>query len=164
MLRSTTYFGISMVSRRNRRLLVAGTYVVLTLMTLSFVTIPWTHVYLPVTLAWVLVISVHLSGRLFDSVVPPWASPEPNLILLRLGRKRRPADPDERDIAVRRAAFAVAYELVAVYAFLVCLYSVFAFVKHVPLLLLLPIGVFTPTLPKAVVLWTEADLPEEART
>jgi fatty acid desaturase len=164
MLRSTTYFGISMVSRKNRRLLVIGTYVVLILGILSFVAIPWTHVYVPVALAWVLIISVHLSARLFHSVVSPAASSAPKLILLGLGRKRRSGDPDERDIGVRRAAEAVAYELVAVYAFLVCLYAVFSFVKLVPLLLLLPIGVFAPTLPQAVLLWTEADVPEEART
>ncbi len=36
--------------------------------------------------------------------------------------------------------------------------------NRVPLLVLLPIGVFGPTLPQAVILWTEADVPEEART
>jgi hypothetical protein len=164
MLQTTTYFGISMVSRESRRLLVTGTYIVVILVTLLFVALPWTHFYVPVALACVLLVAVHLSGRLFDRVVPPTASPTPKLILLALGRKRRPGDADERDIAVRTAASAVAYELVAVYAFLVCLYSVFSFVKLVPLLLFLPIGVLAPTLPQAVILWTEGDLPEEART
>lgn len=163
MLRSTTYFGVSMVSRKNRRLLVAGTYIVLILVTLSFVAIPWSHDYVETALGYVLCISVYLSSRLFDSVAP-FAAREPKLILLGLGRKRCEGDPDERDITVIYGATTLAYYLVALYASLGCLYYVFAPVKVVPLLLLLPIGVFAPTLPQAVILWFENDVPEEART
>lgn len=143
-------------------MLVAGTYIVLMSVTLSFGAIPWTHTYVPVVLGCALLISVHLSDRLFGSIVMPTASPTPKLTLLELGRKWRRGDPDERDIAVRRWAEAVAFELIAVYAILVCFYSAVLLVKLVPLLLLLPIGVFAPTLPRAVILWTEDDVPDEA--
>lgn len=154
-----------MVSRKNRRWLVAGTYFVLILICLSVVAIPWTHAYVPIALAFVVFYSIGWSSRLFHSVVVGPTDPPPHLrSVLGLVRKRRPEDPDERDIAVRNAAHYHAYYVIAIYALFACLYLVFSGMNRVPLLVLLPIGVFGPTLPQAVILWTEADVPEEART
>ncbi|SRR6266498_819677 len=163
MLRSTTYFGISMVSRKNRRLLVAATYIGLALMTAGIAVIPWTRFYVPAVLFCVLVTFVGWSSTVFHSVVAPTVIPRSKLTPLGLMRKRRLGDPDERDVAVMKAAHFEAYQWVVLYAIFACLYFLLRGVKVVPLVVFLPLVVFAPTLPLALILWNEDDVPEEAR-
>jgi len=152
-----------MVSRKSRRWLVAGTYFILALVCVS-IALPWTHAYVPIVLTFVLLYSVGWSSRLFHSVVVGPTEPPPHLrTVLGLIRKRRPDDPDERDIAVRNAAHYKAYYIIAAYSLFACLYLVVLGMNRIPLLVFLPVGMFGPTLPQAVILWTEDDLPEEAR-
>jgi hypothetical protein len=82
---------------------------------------------------------------------------------------RSEAAPDERELAVRNAAYVTAYRAVAVYsvfASVALLFSSGLSASTARLLLLwlfiLLVGMIF-TLPPAVVLWREPDVPEEAR-
>jgi hypothetical protein len=72
-------------------------------------------------------------------------------------------------VAVRNAAYFAAYRGLAVYSIIVwaALPSIFEFSASTALLLLqllvMPLLAMALTLPQAVVLWTEPDVPEEAR-
>jgi hypothetical protein len=84
-------------------------------------------------------------------------------------RRRREDEPDERDIAVRNSAYFEAYRALAVYSIAVWVASpLFLALKASTAarglqLLIMPLLAMALTLPQAVVLWTEPDVPEEAR-
>jgi hypothetical protein len=171
MLQTSTLLGISMVSRKNRRLFVTAIYMVVLLMLFGIVMIPWGHSrYFQPVLCSVFLLPINLSFYLFGSVVKQTVFPELRVepTILVLTRKRHePGEPDERDLAVRNAAYFTAYRILAAYSLLICLMLWPAFNSgdnRIPLLLILPLLVFAPTLPQAVILWTEHDVPEEART
>lgn len=70
-------------------------------------------------------------------------------------------DLDERDLMVRNRAYFYAFRFIAIYSAL--LWIAYSFVTRISLqaaaLLLLPLIVMAITLPQAVVLWTEPDVP-----
>lgn len=171
MLHTGTLLGISTVSRKNRRLLVAATYLVVLLMLSGIVMVPWGHNrYFQLILCSVLLITLNLSFYLFGSIVKQTVFPELRVETITLGlmRKRHGSgEPDERDLEVRNAAYFTAYRILATYLLFICLVLGPAFNSsdnRVLLLLILPMLVLAPTLPQAVILWTEHDVPEEART
>jgi len=76
--------------------------------------------------------------------------------------------PDERQVAVRNAAYYRAYRVVVVYLLLimpvanVCVAGEAAWYKVLSELIVVSFIVLIFTLPQAIILWTEPDMPEEA--
>jgi hypothetical protein len=104
-----------------------------------------------------------------DTVLPEVHGGE--LISLGLAPRRRRGEdePDEREVAVRNAAYFEAYRVLAMYSIAAWVAWPFIFLLRastavqVLLLLTMPLLAMALTLPQAVVLWTEPDVPEEAR-
>jgi hypothetical protein len=88
-------------------------------------------------------------------------------------RRRNKDEPDEREVAVRNAACFEAYRALAVYSFAIGLAIWAAWPLFISLnastvvrvlqLLFMPLLAMALTLPQAVVLWMEPDVPEEAK-
>ena len=173
MLRTPAFLGFSMVSRNNRRLLVATTYVILLVsMVVLIVILPsgrrpeavWTCILLAYN-----VVSRLVFGRLVkDTVLPELRGGELTSLGLASGRVRQ-YEPDEREVAVRNTAHYKAYRLLAVYSIALWVVAPLYWsvtpstAVHVIQLLTMPLMVMALTLPQAVVLWTEPDVPAEAR-
>jgi hypothetical protein len=167
MLQEGTLLGVPMEPRRNRRILVTATYsIVLTLLTATVI-VAWSfRGYLSFVLSLVYSAILSLTFQFFGKVVKQMVFPELTLgefVFLSLGRKSRGAvELDERDLAVRNAAFFTAYRILAIYSFFVfmTLFPAFNTGNRLAfLLLMLPFLLFVPTLPQAVILWTEPDVP-----
>lgn len=73
---------------------------------------------------------------------------------------------DEREVAVRNAAYFVAFRAMSIYAVILTPLAwatrpgIAVLTLH---LLAIPLMTMAITLPQAVVLWTEPDVPEEAK-
>jgi hypothetical protein len=174
MLKTPAFLGFSMVSRRNRRLMVAATYATLmALMAAVILLLPsgrqMDAIYMCIFLAYN-VVSRTVFGKLVkNTVIPEGRGGE--LISLGLAPRRRRGEdePDERDVAVRNAAYFEAYRALAVYSIAIWVASPLFFALNASTavrglqLLALPLLAMALTLPQAVVLWTEPDVPEEAR-
>ena len=174
MLRTPTVLGISMAPRKNRRLLVATTYAtVLALMAAVIIILPSGRQIDAMWMFFVLgynVVSRAIFGRLVkDTVLPELRGGEMTSLGLAPRRHRRADESDEREVAVRNAAYFKAYRALAVYSFAVWFVSPLFFslsgstAVRVIQLFALPLLLMALTLPQAVVLWTEPDVPEEAR-
>lgn len=168
MLQAGTLLGVSLVPRKNRRLLVTGTYLIILLASATIVLTTSAQTrYFQLILNLVFLVPVNVSLYFFGRVVEQSVFPDLRRtpVTLQLsGRPREVGEPDERDLSIRNAAYFTAYRLVATYSLFVCLMVWPAFDSGstlFPLLLLLPIFVFAPTLPQAVILWSEPDLPED---
>ncbi len=169
MVEQATLFGISMEPRRNRRVLVTATYGVVSLALTGIVIVAWAFSgHLALVLSLVYAIILNSTFVLFGRIVNQTVFPEIRVggfVFLSLARKRHQAgEPDERDLAVRNAAFFTAYRILAIYSFLVflILFPVFnSGNKLAFLLLVLPFLLFAPTLPQAILLWNEPDPAED---
>lgn len=169
MLRQGTLIGISMEPRRNRRLLVIATYTCVLMLLTVIVTVAWAYSgHLSFVLSLVYAAILSLTFQFFGRIVRQTVFPELRIaefVFLGLTPKRRETgEPDERDVAVRNAAFFTAYRILAIYSFLVFLVLLPAFNSRnrlAFLLVVLPFLLFAPTLPQAVILWNEPDLVEE---
>jgi hypothetical protein len=169
VLQNATLLGVSMEPRKNRRLLVTATYSVVLMVLTAIVIVAWAYSgYLAFVLSLVYGAILTLTFQFFGRIVKQTLFSELRMgefIFLGLGRKRRgTAEPDERDLAVRNAASFTAYRILAIYSFFVFLMLFPAFDsgnRLAFLLLVLPYMLFAPTLPQAVILWTEPDVPEE---
>lgn len=168
MLRNPTFLGFSMAERNHRRLLVLGTYSVLAALMAAIVAatadvalVAWALV----VVAWN-VVSGAILGRLVTNTSMPQNIRFGALIDLRLAaRPRDPEEMDERDIAVRNAACFKAYRAIGMYVLLLAL--LVPGIKHMATVrtfeaLLAPLLAMAVTLPQAIILWTEPDLPIEA--
>jgi hypothetical protein len=104
-----------------------------------------------------------------DTVLPEMHGGELTSLGLESRRRRSEDEPDERDIAVRNAAYFQSYRALAVYSIAIWVASPLFFALKAPTavrglqLLIMPLLAMALTLPQAVVLWTEPDVPEEAR-
>jgi hypothetical protein len=173
MLRTPAFLGFSMVRRTNRRLLVATTYaILLALMATVIIILPSGRrddaIWMCLFLAY-FGVSRAILGRLVEDTVLP-VSRGAGLISLRLAPRHRGEDePDERDVAVRNAAYFEAYRALAVYSIALWVASPLFFSMsgstsfRLLLLLTMPLPAMALTLPQAVLLWNEPDVPEEAR-
>jgi hypothetical protein len=176
MLRTPTFLGFSMVRRSNRRLLVGTSYATLMVLMATLI------LFLPsgrqinanaMSMCFVLayvVVGRAIFGRLVkDTVLPEVRGGEMTSLGLSPRRRRGEDEPDEREVAVRNAAYFVAYRALAVYSFALWFASPFFFsltastAVRVLQLVTMPLLAMALTLPQAVVLWTEPDVPEEAR-
>jgi hypothetical protein len=173
-MRSSKLFGvISMVQRSRRRYLVIGVYVFLAaLMSLVIFRKGGTLFRSgdslgPVNLIFVILftgIARGIFGSLVRQATFPEPEPDQNLSL----RQPYPSsDSDEREVAVRNWAYYAAFRFVAIY--LVLLWIAFAVLIDAKTpwlsvntcgLLLFPVVTAAITLPQALILWTEPDLPE----
>jgi hypothetical protein len=179
MLRTPAFLGFSMVSRNNRRRLVAITYAILLVLMATLIIVSRLggrpHGY-PLAVAWWGLLLVHglVSRTIFGRLAKETALPEPQggeLTSLSLTPQRRPrADHlDERELAVRNAAYYEAYRALAFYSVLAWVAlaaiteSTASGVILVVQIIFMPVLAMAVTLPQAVVLWTEPDVPEEAR-
>lgn len=175
MLKTPVLFGFSMVRRKNRRLLVAATYAVL-LVAMATLSVARSRYVRLDPVIWILLAGLLVTRGVFGSMVKHmmltkrWGE----TISLGLGATpQRDEDKlDEREQAVRNAAYFEAYRVLALYCFFFSLFLVSrAFEPFsssslgrvaLPLLAMLLFGIAW-TLPQAVLLWTEPDVPEEAR-
>jgi hypothetical protein len=104
MIRTPVFLGISMVARKNRRLLVAVTYGILLALMLALVVLPWDLLTVG---AWIVmtltVVSIGVFGRL---VRRPILVPRPGeAVGLNLAARHRDPDKlDVREVAVNNAA------------------------------------------------------------
>jgi hypothetical protein len=179
MLRSPAFLGFSMVRRNSRRRLVAVTYaILLALMAVMMVvslSAPRMIGGRPAGLIWCLiltynVVSWSIFGKLAkDTVLPQMRGGKITSLGLTPRPRRNEYDLDERELAVRNAAYFTAYRAVAVYSILAWMVLIYSFELSASTALLLarwlvmPLLAVVLTLPPAVVLWTEPDLPEEAK-
>ncbi|HEV2348390.1 MAG TPA: hypothetical protein VG028_00935 [Terriglobia bacterium] len=174
MLSTPTVLGISMAPRNNRRLLVAATYsTLLALMAAAIIILPSGRQIDAIWMCFVVgyhVVSRAIFGRLVKDTVFPQLR-EGGMTSLGLAPRSHRSDdePDEREVAVRNAAYFKAYRALAMYSIAICAASPLLFslrgsiAVRVLLVLTMPLWVMAWTLPQAVVLWTEPDVPEEAR-
>jgi hypothetical protein len=174
MLRTPAFLGFSMVRRNNRRLLVATTYATLVaLMATIIVIFPsgrhnanviWVCFFLAYN-----VVSRTVFGKLVkDTVIPEARGGELISLGLAPRRHRNQDEPDEREVAIRNAAYFKAYRALAVYSIAIWVASPLFFVLKAATavrglqLLIMPLLAMALTLPQAIVLWNEPDMPEEA--
>jgi hypothetical protein len=179
MLRSPAFLGFSMVRRKSRRRLVVVTYAILlafmaVMMAVStsaprmiggrFAGFMWCLLLAYNVVTW------SIFGRLAkDTVLPQIRGDEITSLGLTPRPRRSEYDLDERELAVRNAAYFTAYRAVAVYsilAWMVLMYSFELSTSTAFILvqwLVIPLLAMVLTLPPAVVLWREPDVPEEAR-
>jgi len=170
MLQTTEMFGISMVEQKNRRRLVATIYVVLLAsiltpvliypyLTTRFVSLVLQFFLLPLFIAWK--IFTDMVGRMEMVLQGRPAKP----ITLGLFARRDQEDPDERDVLVRNAAYFKAYRVLALYLMLLIpatqALMEFGYMR-VLVVLIFALFVILTTLPQAILLWTEPDVPVEA--
>jgi len=169
MLRTPVFLGLSMAERSHRQVLVVAMYLVLAVLMIA-ITAASTSVVV-FALAWIIltynVASVSVLGRLVTDMSGLYGIRVGELLSLGLSRKPRdPDEPDERDIAVRNAACFKAYRVIRTYALLL--------VGVIPGLgmtvttrlfevLLAPLLAMAVTLPQAIILRTEPDVPVEAQ-
>ena len=178
MLKSPAFLGFSMVRRDSRRRLVVVTYAILLALMAVMMVVPLSAPRMiggrSAGLIWCLiltynVVSWSIFGRLAkDMVLPQIRGGE--ITSLGLAPRRRSGDGlDERELAVRNAAYFTAYRVVAVYSIIAWMALICSFDLSASIALSLRLWLFIPlltmvlTLPPAVVLWTEPDVPEEAK-
>jgi len=178
MSNTPTILGISMAPQKNRRMLVAVTYTILVAFAAVFVIMPsWVRELGPLSrqffvLAGMLLI---LAPRWFWypklTKLTPFGQ-QRSVEMTRLGLTpgpRDPCDPDERQVAIRNAAYYQASRFVIYYS--IGLFWTFMFSDHlnratadrVMTFLLLLLFLVASSLPQAIILWTEPDAPEEAK-
>jgi len=174
MLRTPAILGFSMAPRKNRRLLVATTYVTLmVLMATIILLLPsgrqMDAIYMCIILAYNMVSRVIFGSLVKATVLPEMHGGELTSLGLEPRRRRSEDEPDERDIAIRNSAYFEAYRALAVYSIAIWVASPLFFTLNASTavrglqLLIMPLLAMALTLPQAVVLWTEPDVPEEAR-
>lgn len=169
MLNTPKILGISMAPRKNRRLFVMVTYAILVACLAAIPVVPFWHNRIQA--AWgLLFFLIYIMGNhlLFGSIVEPFMAyslrNEEELISLRSAPRGH--DPDERDLAVRNAAHYQAFRVAAIYGLVVWVAIMGSTTLNgsaVALsILIIPLLAMLWTLPQAIILWTEPDVPEEA--
>ncbi len=162
--------GVSMASRKNRRMFVMLTYAILVACFVAIPVVPFRGSRIQA--AWgLLFFLIYLIGNhfLFGSIIEPFIAyslrNEEELISLRSGPRHH--KPDERELAVRNAAHYQAFRVAAIYGlvvWVVIMASPTSSGSPVALsILIMPLLAMLWTLPQAIILWTEPDAPEEDR-
>ena len=167
MSRIPTIFGISMVSRERRRWLVVLCYAAFSLLILLG--------FAPSSdsARFILVLFAVLAGTciqfvIFNKLAKDSVLPGQEAILGQsLNTLFHKSGPDERQVAVRNAAYYRAYRVVAVYLVIMPVGSWrvtgnAGLNENLLELVWLSFIVLVFTLPQAIILWTEPDIPEEA--
>jgi len=156
-----------MASKKNRRSLVLifyGVLLVLILLAFSSTSKSGRFIFFTFTAyAGTLIPFVIFYKLAGDTVLPLQDDPRPiSLGLLRNAFSDR-TKPDERQVAVRNAAYYKAYRLIVYYLLLLpWIQAPMARDKVILVIYLMPLFLIVFSLPQAIILWTEPDLPEEA--
>lgn len=181
MLHNAKVLGVDMNRRSNRRMLVLITYAAVVIITIAFslavVYVPQIRIELLAggmwffTTAWFL-IAYFVFGRIASPfpLVPLFRYP-PQQVDRGLGLSAtvppEEPQPDERDLSIRNSAYYVAYNIfiwICLAGFIALpLYEKTSLVMHKTILFtaVVLLGVLAFTLPQAVVLWRERDLPQD---
>ena len=166
MPKTPTIFGIRMSSQKSRRWLIVFCYAACCILVwLPFIPSSRTAQFLMGFItAWWICIAAILYKLAKDTVAPMQENSRP--VGLGLLHNAFPAEDrsDERIIAVRNAAYYRAYRIVAECLILmpVLLVGVSTLNKALLGMVAGSLYVLIFTLPQAVILWTEPDIPEEA--
>jgi hypothetical protein len=170
--------GISMATQKNRRMLVTVTYTILVAFIAVFAVMPsWVHELGPIGYQFFV-----FAGALLI-LLPRWCwfpkltkltpfGQQRSAEMTRLGLTpgpRDPYDPDEREVAIRNAAyyqaspFVIYYSIGLFWAFTLLESLNRATADRVMMALVLLLLLVASSLPQAIVIWTEPDVPDEAR-
>ena len=177
MLGTPVFLGFSMVRRGSRRRLVVVTYAILLALMAVMIVVPrlaprtraagfvWGFAFALAFNA----VSFSIFGKLAKDTVFPQIHVGEMTSLGLTPQPRREDDLDERELAVRNAAYFRAYRAVAVYSVIAWMALIYSFELSRSIALSLMLWLFIPlltlilTLPPAVILWREPDVPEEAK-
>jgi len=177
MLRTPEILGFSMASRKNRRVMVAVNYGLLLPLMAGIILFrpPTYHVPGLKIIMWVAVafftVGFAILGKIVDPTTFPLPSPRGGETIS-LGLAHAPqsqVEPDERDISVRNTAYFQAYRALATYIYVGALLSAGIDAWSFPLamktlqLFSVPLLAMALTLPQAIILWSEPDIPEELK-
>jgi hypothetical protein len=169
MPRTPTIFGISMASKTSRRWLVLCCYaVLLTLTVLVFSSISFAarYVLMIVMTSTAMAIQFVIFYKLAkDTVLPLQVDFRPIGLGLSRNLPPNPTKLDERQVAVRNEAYYKAYRIFAAYSLLMpIILTILTNPLNKNLLGIYMVSTFFTiyTLPQAVILWTEPDIPPEA--
>jgi len=177
MLNTPEILGFSMARRGSRRRLVVVTYAILLALMAVMIVVPRLAPRRRVagfvsSFAFVIAfngVSLSIFGKLAKDTVLPLIHGGEMTSLGLTPQPRRWDDLDERELAVRNAAYFKAYRVVAVYSIIAWMALICSFDLRTSMALSLMLWLFIPlltmtlTLPPAVILWTEPDVPEEAK-
>ena len=173
MSNTPTILGISMAPQKNRRLLVVITYATLVACVIAMLIVsPSKRRAQTAWLLFVPIADLVVSYAVFGQLTKRAVFPPPMVEVTSLGltpRRRDQDEPDERDLALRNAAHYQAFRGAAVYGFI--LWASIPLFWHLSgpivvllvLLMAMPLLTILLTLPQAIILWTEPDVPEEVR-
>ena len=186
MFRSTKFLGCSMAPRRNRRVMVVAVYLAIALLPLIQAVRHPTELYRN-ALILVLLMASFFARHIFGAIVPAltWNdrylemadSRQIEIVSVIHPGQNKPVhesvdpDPDEREVAVRNSVYFAAFRWLAVYSVLIWLATMALLNPHMPFgvhgmvmmeYAMFPLMVMALTLPQAIILWNEPDLPEEA--
>lgn len=168
MLRTTVFLGVSMVEQKHRRWLVAIMYLVLLVAVMAVVLarshVPGRYVSLIAQLFLLsLIFEWRILRHLVGELVLEGRPAKPTSLGLSATR-RDPDEPDERDVTVRNVAYFKAYRVLAWYSILASFVAAVWSAGHAGVLFILlgVLLVIATTLPQAILLWTEPDVPLEA--
>ena len=166
MFRTTKFVGIPMTTRRNRRVLVSITYLLLGIAVVALARVD--RPFLSPGL-WIVIAFAVVSRGIFGLLIPQESLPvvqkraiESRLELAISGGHALPK-PDERDVTVRNAAYFVAFRAVTMYAFWSWIIGGLLLEianRPAPILQVVMI-ILVFTLPQAILLWNQPDLLEE---
>lgn len=176
MLRTPAVLGLSMAPRRNRRLFVTFIYGIMLTITVAILVVPaWGDrvniVWGSAAMSFYLVCWLAFRGLVDEqTALPPPERRWGRMISLGLAARRRDLDElDEREVAIRNAAHFRAYRVLTWYMIIIWTATWFSFdlsasggVRGLQLFIM-PLWGMVGTLPQAALLWTEPDVPEEAR-
>ncbi len=168
MLRTTALLGISMVEQKSRQRLVTILYSLLLAGILATIVMfsAWHGRYSQLVVNVCFLVPLSAGWKIFRDMVGDMVleTQHAKLTSLGLSTRRDPDEPDERDIMVRNAAYFKAYRVLAWYTVLGSIaVAPFLGTKRaaLPLGLLCVLLVIASTLPQAILLWTEPDVPLE---
>jgi hypothetical protein len=178
-MKRTSIMGISMTSRSRRRMLVFIVYFLLAIFVVLGVALHRDNLLLKpgdflsgFNLLFVILftgVSRLIFGSLIEQTtfpVPPQEGPGDGRPISLFGSARPMGSPDERDLEVRNRAYFQSFRMIAVYS--VLLWFAYSFLNafwmpqvslNIAALLLFPLIVMAITLPQALLLWSEPDVP-----
>ncbi len=164
MSRTPTIFGISMSARKRRRLLVLFCYAIWGLLMLSalFSRSEPARFLLPLANTYAFLFIVFgVFYRLAGDIVFPMEDQAP--ISLGLSRKSFPNGKklDERQVAIRNAAYYKAYRLIVAFVLLMPIILPVASNRMLLATIISLMMALLFSLPQAIILWTEPDMPNE---
>lgn len=161
-----------MVEQKNRRWLVTAMYLIIFVAIMAAV-LAYPHFpvrYAGLILQWFVVLILGVVWRILRELVGEMEMIKRPAKLVSLGVSSKPekGEPDERDIAVRNTAYFRAYRVLAYYSIL-SFFTAGALMESSTMTKLVRLGaaevlffvllMMATTLPQAILLWTEPDVP-----